>query len=397
AELRRQGIDVLPFAAGEPDFDTPESVKRAAIEALTSGQTKYAPTAGDQATRKVIAEKLTSENDIPGCTPEHVVITPGNKAALFLAAQALLDPPHLSRFGGQAPEMILPVPAWVSFAPICELAGGKVVEVETTPATQFKMTPAQLRAAVTARTRIVLLNSPSNPCGTMYTPGEIEALCAVVAEAAATIAPQITILSDEMYEKIIFGGIAHKSPGSVRSVAERTITCNGLSKAFAMTGWRIGYLAGSGAFGLKVAKAVTTLQGQMTTCIPQFFLPAIRVALTQCGADVERMRQAFANRAELITGLMRDLPNLPAPRPTGGFFLFCDLSAHLGKTSPKGVRIDGPAAFAAALLDEHHMATVGGEDFGGCGRTHLRLSFACSDEQIREGVRRLGVFVKSLS
>jgi len=396
AEMKRQGIEVLPFAAGEPDFDTPQLIKQAAIDAMLAGQTKYAPTPGDAVTRKVISDKLTRENGLPNCTPDHVVISAGNKNSLYLVFQALIDPPHPSRFGGAQAEMILPVPAWVSFAPICELAGGKVVPVETTQASDFKMTPAQLEAAITPRSRVLLLNSPSNPCGTMYSPDELAALCAVVERAVKTIAPELVIVSDEMYEKIIYGGLKHYSPGSFPGVAERTITCNGLSKAYAMTGWRIGYCAGSGEFGLQVAKAVTKLQTQVTTCIPQFFLPAIRVALTQCDADVERMRVAFAQRGELISGLMRDVPNMPFPRPTGGFFLFCDVSAHLGKSTPKGVKIDVPAKFSEALLDDHHMATVSGEDFGGCGRTHVRLSFACSDDQIREGVKRLGTFVRSL-
>jgi aspartate aminotransferase len=396
AELKRQGIDVLSFAAGEPDFDTPKAIKQAAIDALLKGQTKYMPTAGDAVTRKVISDKLARENGIPNCTPEHVVINAGGKHTLYLVFQALMDPAMPGRFGGEAPEMILPVPAWVSFAPMCELAGGKVVEVPTTPATGFKMTPEQLEKAITPRSRILLLNSPSNPCGTMYTPDELKALCAVVEKASKTIAPELVIVSDEIYEKIIYGGIDHRSPGSFPGVADRTITCNGMSKAFSMTGWRVGYMAGSGEFGLKVASAVSKLQGQMTTCIPAFIYPAIRVALTDCAAEVETMRQAFANRAELIFGLLKDAPGVTCPRPTGAFYAFCDVGQHLGKTGPKGVKIANPSKFAEALLDEHHMAVVGGEDFGGCGMTHVRLSFACSDDQIREGVKRLGSFVRSL-
>jgi aspartate aminotransferase len=385
AALAREGVQVLSLAAGEPDFDTPQVIKEAAKKALDAGQTKYMPTAGDAATRKIIAEKLVRENGIPAVTADHVVISAGGKNSIYLVFHALLDPVP----PGEAPwEVLLPVPAWVSYAPIAEMAGGKVIELPTT------MTP---------RSRLLVLCSPSNPTAVMYTPDELRALGAVVEKAAKTIAPELAIVSDEIYEKIIYGGkggapaVPHFSIGSIPGIAERSVTVNGLSKAFAMTGWRVGYAAGSGEFGLKLAGALSKLQGQMTTCISSFIYPAIRTALTECSADVEKMRCAFGARAELIYGLWQTIPQSPCAKPTGAFYLFPDISAHFGKTTPRGKRLTTAAAFAEALLDEQRVAIVPGEDFGGCGHKHIRISFACGEEQIREGVSRIGAFIKSLT
>jgi aspartate aminotransferase len=380
--LQAQGIPVLSFAAGEPDFDTPVAIKQALIEALNKGETKYCPVPGDAATRRVIADKLTGENGLPNVTPEHVVISSGGKQSLYQVFQALLETPS---------EVILPTPAWVSYAPQIELAGGKVLEVVTTAASGFKMTPDQLRGAITARSRALVINSPSNPCGTMYSPDEIRAIAQVVAEH-----PNLIVISDELYEKIIFGGIPHFSMGSIPEIAERVVTVNGLSKAYAMTGWRIGYCAGSGEFGLQLSKALQSLQSQSTTSIATFELPAIRVALTECADEVEAMRQAFARRAEVTYSLIARVPGLVCPKPTGAFYVFPDASAHFGKRTPGGKTIASASDFAAALLDEHRVAVVPGEDFGAGGEKCFRLSFACGDEQIRDGVGRIGEFVASL-
>ncbi|TVQ32487.1 MAG: pyridoxal phosphate-dependent aminotransferase [Phycisphaeraceae bacterium] len=393
-QLRAEGVDVLSFAAGEPDFDTPERIKKAAKAALDSGMTKYTPIPGDPETRGVIARKLTEENRIPGLTPEHVVISSGGKQSLYLIFQALLDP--AGGPGEDPPEVLIPTPAWVSYGPQAELAGARVVEIRSDAESGFRIRPEQLRAAITPRSRILILNSPSNPCGTMYSPDEIRALAAVVEEAARTTAPDLVVVTDEMYEKIVYGGIDHFSFGSIPAVAERTITVNGLSKAYAMTGWRIGYAAGSGEFGLRLAKALSKLQGQMTTCIASFFLPAIRVALTECADEVEMMRRAFAARAELMHGMIGTMPGLVCPKPTGAFYVFPDISAHFGKTSAGDRPIASAADFAQALLDEHHIAAVPGEDFLGCGPRCVRFSFACSEEQIEAGMKRVGEFVAGL-
>ena len=362
--MKRQGLDVLAFAAGEPDFDTPSPIKESAIAALRAGQTKYMPTLGDPDTRAAIAKKLTEEN-------------------------------HLPKPGEPQQEVILPVPAWVSYAPIAELAGGKVVEVDTTPASGFKMTPEQLRKAINPNSRVLILTSPSNPCGTMYSPDELKALGKVIAETAS-VAPNLIVLSDEIYEKIAYGGIPHYSIGSDPAIAERVVTLNGLSKAYSMTGWRVGYTGASGAFGKKFTDAMGVLQGQMSTNITSFIYPAIRTALTQCAGEVEQMRLAFAKRAELINKRLADIPGVHNVKATGAFYAFPDVSAHFGKTTPKGTKIASAMDFCEALLTEALVAFVPGEDFGGCGKNHARISFACSEEQINQGCERLAKFVASL-
>ena len=391
AELRAAGTPVLSFAAGEPDFDTPEPIKRAAIRALEGGATKYAPVPGDAETRAVIAAKLTEENAIPGVTPEHVVLSSGGKHSLYQIFQALIGPESHAR------DVLLPVPAWVSYRPQIELAGGRVVELPTTAAGDFKISAEQLRHAITPGCRALVLNSPSNPCGTMYTPQELRDIAMVVDDAVRGPAPELVVISDELYEKIVFGGIEHLSIGSVEDIAERVVTVNGLSKAYAMTGWRIGYFAGSGAFGAELASGVRKLQSQSTTSIPTFFMPAVRAAITECAADVERMRSAFGARAELAYGLIREIPGLVCPRPTGAFYLFPDIGSLIGRRTPSGKRIGAAVDFASALLDERHVAVVPGEDFGAGGERCFRLTFACAEDQIREGIGRIAEFVSSLT
>jgi len=391
--MQRQGLDVLSFAAGEPDFDTPGVIKEAAIAALRAGQTKYMPTLGDAESRAAIAEKFTKENGIPNCTPEHVAIGSGGKHQLYVALHCLLDPPQP---GQGAPEVILPVPAWVSYAPIAEMAGGRIVEVPTGPENGFLATPGQIREAITARSRVLILNSPSNPCGTMYPPDHLKAIAKVVAEAVKT-APDLVVLSDEIYEKIAYGGVPHFSIGSIPEIAERTITLNGLSKAYAMTGWRIGYTGASGEFGRKFIQAMATLQGQISTNNTSFTYPSIPVALKQCETDVAKMCAAFASRAELINRRLSKIPGVVCARATGAFYAFPDVSAHFGKTTPKGRKVGTALEMSEALLEEALVAMVPGEDFGGCGGKHLRISFACSEAQIEKGMDRFEAFLKSLA
>ncbi len=218
----------------------------------------------------------------------------------------------------------------------------------------------------------------------------------VIDDAARSTAPSLVVISDEMYEKIIFGGVQHLSIGSIPEISERVVTCNALSKTYAMTGWRIGYCAGSGQFGLKLSKALQALQGHSTTSIPTFLFPAVRVALTKCDADVEKMREAFAKRAAITFDLVSKIPGLVCPRPTGAFYVFPDVSAHFGKTSKGGKKISSAMDFAAALLDEHHVAVVPGEDFGTGGEKCIRITFACGEENIRKGVTKLAEFVAGL-
>lgn len=392
--LKASGVDVLGFAAGEPDFDTPQPIKQAAIDALLAGETKYTPTMGDMATRETVARKLTEENNIPGLTGHHIAIGAGGKHVLYTAVHCLFDPPA----HGESPwEMLLPVPAWVSYAPICELAGGKVVELETTPATNFRLDPDQLRKAINPRSRLLILNSPSNPLGTMYPEADLRAIAQVVHETR-DIAPDLVILTDEIYEKIVYADTPHFSIGSVPEIAERTLTLNGMSKAYAMTGWRIGYAGMPGEFGKAFINAMATLQGQMSTNITSFNYAAIRRALTDAAVadEVEFMRRAFAQRADLIMARLADIPGIACVPPQGAFYVFPDVSALFSKTTPKGAQLSSALSVSEALLDEAHVAFVPGEDFGGCGKNHLRISFACSEDQINKGMDRFAEFVASL-
>ena len=385
--LKANGVDVVGFAMGEPDFDTPQSIKQRAADALMAGMTKYAPTPGDKASREAIAAKLRSENGID-CAAEHVTITVGAKHAIFMALQALIEP-------GRGDEFILPTPAWVSYRPLIELAGGVCVEVAGSVENAFRITPQQLDEAITPRTVGLLLNSPSNPCGVTYPANELRSLIDVVANH-----PRISIVSDEIYEKLIFPeiepGLTHWSPASDPRVAGRTVTVNGMSKAFAMTGWRLGYLCAPGDQG-RFIREIIKLQGQMTNSVPSFFLPAVVEALSaRVAPEVERMRAAFAARAGLLHRLLSRVPGLQVPRSTGAFYAFPSIAAWIGSQTPLGTRIDSAQSFADALLAEAHVAVVPGEDFGTCARHHVRLSFACSEAQLTEGVLRLDRFVRSL-
>jgi aspartate aminotransferase len=381
--LRDEGRDVIGFGAGEPDFDTPDHIQQAAIDSLRAGTTHYMPVPGEPKARQTIAEKLREENGI-ACSPDDIVITVGAKHALYLALQCLLDP-------GDDREVIVPTPAWVSYRPMIELSGGNVVEVPGALDNDYKITPAQLEAAITPRTAALMINSPSNPCGTMYEPDELRALADVLEPH-----DRITILTDEIYEKIVYGGTQHLSLGSIGAIADRVVTVNGLSKAYAMTGWRIGYACAPASGEVSLAKAMAKLQGQMTSHITSFCYAAIVEALTNGAAAVERMRQAFAERGRLMYDRVSAMPGLRCPRPTGAFYVFPDISAHLGKQTPAGRAIDSSSAFAEALVEEAGVGVVPGAAFGDAGEGHVRLSFACSTEQIEQGCRRLGEWLRTL-
>jgi aspartate aminotransferase len=391
--MKRAGVDVLSFSLGEPDFDTPQPIKQAAIDAMLAGQTKYMPTLGDAETRAALAAKLEQDNGIAGLTGDHIAISAGGKHSLYVCCHCLLDPPA----NGEEPwEVLLPVPSWVSYAPIARMAGGKIVELPTSPADDFKISPAQLRAAITPRSRLLILNSPSNPCGTMYSPDELRALAAVIEETTATTAPDLVIMSDEIYEKIVYGEMDHFSMGAIPAIADRVLTLNGMSKAYSMTGWRVGYAAMPGDFGREFIKAMGTLQGQMTTCISAFIYPAIRTALAECDDEVTQMRDAFAARAEVCYGRLSTIDGLICPKPTGAFYAFPDVSCYFGKVSAGGREINSALDMCEALLEEAHVAFVPGEDFGGCGERCVRISFACSEKQINAGMDRFEDFLSKL-
>lgn len=377
-ELQSQGKDVIGFGTGEPDFDTPDPVKEAAIAALRAGETGYQPVPGPPAARAAIARKLKTENGI-ACGPDDIVINAGAKHSVYLALQALVD---------DGREVVVPTPAWVSYRPMIELCGGRCVEVPGAVANDFKITPEQLDAAITPKTVAVMINSPSNPCGTMYTPDELRGLGEVVSRH-----DHVAVLADEIYEKLVYGDTSHFSLGSIDAIADRVVTINGLSKAYAMTGWRLGYAC---APGHGIASAVARLQGQMTSHPTSFCFPALVEALsTQAGA-VERMRKTFAERAQTIHARLAVMPDVICPRPTGAFYVFPDIGAYFGRTTAGGRVIDSSLSFAEALLEEAHVAVVPGDDFGTCAQRHIRMSFACGLEQIEEGCRRLHAWLELL-
>ena len=252
--MKAEGRDVIGFGAGEPDFTTPDPICAAAIEALRSGMTKYVPVPGTPAARQAVADKLARDNNIM-CAPQDVIISNGGKFSLYLALQAMVNP---------GDEVLMPTPAWVSYKPMTELAGGIFVEIPTTASSQFLATAKQFEDAITPQTRVVILNSPSNPCGTMYSADETRAICNVLSRH-----DNITLISDEIYEQLVYGGRSHLSPASIDSMRDRTITINGLSKAFAATGWRVGYAAASGR-SAAVIKAMSKLQSQMTSSVASF-------------------------------------------------------------------------------------------------------------------------------
>ncbi len=380
---KAKGHDVVAFAMGEPDFDTPANIKQAAITALEKGMTKYAPTAGEKSAREAIAAKLTRENGVPTAF-DQVTITAGAKHAIYMALQAIVEP-------GRGDEVLLPTPAWVSYKPLIELAGAKCIEIAGAVENGFRITPSQLAASINAKTVGIVWNSPSNPCGIAYPTVEVRALCDELSKHE-----RIAVISDEIYEKLIYPeiapGLTHFSPGSFDALRHRTITVNGLSKSYAMTGWRVGYLAAP----LAMAKELIKLQGQMTNSIPSFFYPAIVEALTNSADSVETMRARFATRAVLMHEALATVADIRSVAPNAAFYAFPDVSAHFGKTSPQATKITSAQSFADALLEEAHVAVVPGEDFGECARGNIRLSFACTEANITNGVERLRTWVASL-
>ncbi len=384
AALKAAGKPVIGFGVGEPDFDTPTPVREAAKRALDAGLTRYAPTPGDKAVREAVARKLQQENGVD-CRAEHVTLTVGAKHAIALTLQTMLN---------QGDEVILPTPAWVSYRPLIELYGGRCVEVGSTVERGFVLDVAAIERAITPRTRAILLNSPSNPCGVVQPRETLAQLFDLLAAH-----PQVTVISDEIYEKLVYpevrAGLTHASPGADPRLAGRTVTINGMSKAFAMTGWRVGYLAAPGDGGRFVREAIK-LQGQLTNSIPTFVMPAVVEALAHGAAGVETMRKAFAARAGLTHRLLSGIARLRTCESTGAFYAFPCMRACLGLRTPGGRVIDSAQSFAEALLEESLVAMVPGEDFGDCASGNIRMSFACGESAIREGLERLKAFVDGL-
>ncbi len=367
-ELKAQGVDVVGFGAGEPDFDTPDYIKDAAIKALKAGQTKYTAAAGIPELRKAIAAKLQKENALT-YTPEQVIVNLGGKHSVYEAMQAVLDP---------GDEVILPRPYWVTYPEAIKLAGAVANIVETDKANSYKMRPEQLKAALTDKTGMLVLNSPSNPGGFTYTPDELAALAKVLEGT------NVYVMSDEIYEKLVYGDTKFISFAALSEDAfKRTLTLNGFSKAFSMTGWRLGFTAGP----LDAIKAMGRLQSHMTSNAVTFGQYAALAALgPEAPEAIEKMRVEFAKRGKVMAERLIAIEGLSCAEPTGAFYCFPDVSSHFGRTIG-GVKISDSMAFAQALLEQANVAVVPGLPFG-CG-DNVRLSFACSMEQITKGLDRL--------
>lgn len=368
-ELKAAGEDVCGFGAGEPDFDTPEFIKEACIQALREGKTKYAPAPGIMPLREALAEKYRTQNGVAGVTAAQVVVSPGGKYSCYLAIMAVISP---------GDEVIIPAPYWVSYPEMVKLAGGTSKFIFAGQESSFKITPEQLREAITPKTRMVVLNSPSNPTGTVYTPAELQALVEVALEAG------IYIMSDEIYEYLLYDCVQHVSPASFsQAAADAVITVAGFSKTFSMTGWRLGTLMAPPA----IAKAVASIQSQTSsnaTTFAQYGALAAMENWEQSQAAINGMLKVFdRRRLRLLEGLQA-IPGIECARAQGAFYLFPKMDSF------------GLSAmdFSAKLLEEEKVAVVPGEGFGAPG--YMRLSYATSDDVIEKGLERLTRFCAKL-
>ena len=364
--LKAQGIDVINLSVGEPDFNTPDHIKEAAKRAIDENFTFYTPVPGYMSLRKAIADKLKNENGLD-YAPEQIVVSGGAKQSLCNVILSVINP---------GDEVIIPTPAWVSYVEMVKLAEGTNVLVPASIEQDFKVTPAQLEAAITPKTRMVLICSPSNPTGSVYTKEELKGLVDVLAKY-----PDVLVLADEIYEHINFTG-EFTSLGSFPEIADRTIIVNGVSKAYAMTGWRIGFIAAP----LWVAKATNKLQSQYTSGASSIAQKAAEAAYVGPQDCIEEMRVAFQRRRDLVVSLAREIPGIKVNEPQGAFYLFPEVSSYFGKKYGDKV-INNAADLAMYLLEEGHVATVDGEAF--CLPGYIRLSYATSDDNIREAMRRI--------
>ena len=372
SEMKAQGIDVINMSVGEPDFNTPDHIKEAAKRAVDENYSRYSPVPGYPELRKAIVEKLKRENGLDYSTAE-ILVSNGAKQSVCNTVMALVNPGE---------EVIIPAPYWVSYPQMVKLAGEEPVIVEATFEQNFKMTPEQLEKAITPKTRMLILCSPSNPTGSVYSKDELKALADVILRH-----DDLFVLADEIYEHIIYIG-RHESIAQFPGMKERSIIVNGVSKAYAMTGWRIGYIAAPEW----IVKGCNKLQGQYTSGPCSVSQKAAEFAYTQSQECVEQMRQAFERRRNLIVSLAKDIPGLEVNVPEGAFYLFPKCSSFFGSTAGSDTKatkktIDNSTDFAMYLLEEAHVATVGGDAFG--DPDCFRMSYATSDDNIREAMRRI--------
>ena len=363
--MKRDGLDICSFSAGEPDFGTPTHIKNAAIAALNAGKTRYGPAAGEPGLREAIARKLQNDNQLD-YKPENIVVTNGGKHSLFNIFLALLD---------EGDEVIIPAPFWVSYPEMVKLATGTPVIVHTTPEARYKITPEQLRQAITPSTRVLIMNSPSNPTGMVYSPDELRAIAAIAIEH------DLIVVSDEIYERLLYDGTEQMSIGAVsKEMFDRTIISNGFAKGYSMTGWRIGYVAGP----LDLIKAVTTLQSQSTSNVCTFAQYGAIEALEGSQDCVQEMLTAFTLRRQGIYDLINGIPGLSCLKPDGAFYMFI----NIGKTGL------GSLAFCDKLLTDYQVAVIPGIAFG--ADDHIRASYATDMTTIERGMERISKFVSSI-
>ena len=366
SEMKAQGIDVINMSVGEPDFNTPENIKEAAKKAIDDNFSRYSPVPGYPDLRKAIVAKLKNENGLD-YTVNEVIVGTGGKQGICNVILALVNP---------GDEVIIPAPYWVSYPQMAKLAGGVPVIVNAVFDQDFKMTPEQLEAAITPKTKMLILCSPSNPTGSVYSKEELAALADVLRKH-----PDVFVLADEIYEHINYIG-KHHSIAQEPGLKEQVIIANGVSKAYAMTGWRIGFLAGPEW----IIKGCNKLQGQYTSGTCSVSQKAAEAAYTLDQSAVEEMRQAFERRRDLIVKLAKEVPGLEVNIPQGAFYLFPKCNSYFGKSNGDKT-INNSTDFAMYLLEEAHVATVGGDAFG--DPDCFRMSYATSDENIKEAIRRI--------
>jgi len=374
--LKAEGKDVLAISSGEPDFDTPRHIRDAAIAAIERGETRYTDIAGTRALRRAVAEKFKRDNGID-YAPEEIIVSTGGKQVVYDAMVATLNP---------GDEVIIPTPCWVSYPDVAALADGVPVLLPCGATQGFKLTPAQLEAAITPRTKWLVVNTPSNPTGAVYSWEELAGLAEVLLRH-----PHVLILTDDIYEKLIFDGRRFATFAQVEPrLRDRTVTMNGCSKAYAMTGWRIGFAGAPRG----LIKAMDKLQGQSTSNTCSIAQAAAIAALTGPQDETERMRQAYERRRNLVVEMLNATPGLRCHMPEGAFYAFPDMTACLGRTTAGGTRIESDWDFVFALLSEAGVAAVHGSAFMFPG--HFRVSFAASDEVLEEACHRIRRFCEGL-
>ncbi len=362
-ELKAQGKDVVNFGAGEPDFDTPDSIKNAGIAAIQKGKTKYTPSIGTVDLRKAIAAKFLRDNQL-NYSPNQIVVSCGAKHSIFNIIQILIDDDD---------EVIIPSPYWVSYPEMVKIAGGKSVIVPTTKQSGLKITPEQLKKAITPRTKILILNSPSNPTGMLYSKEELQPI------ADLCVKHNIFVISDEIYEKLIYDTNEFCSIASLgKEIFDLTITVNGVSKAYSMTGWRIGYCAGR----QDIMDYIKKFQDHTTSNPTSISQEAALQALNEPDEKVKAMCAVFKTRRDLVCSLFDSIKEVSYIKPQGAFYLFCDFS-----------KIGNTETIAKQILDDVNVAVIPGDSFGAPG--YIRLSFATSEERIREGVKRIAEWIKT--